>query len=176
MRQWKGLCHLFGFMHKCHPSPWKSLFPHPKITILDRDRIVNKYPKNTQKRSWLFFPSMTSKQVSHSNKQEKNLINISFLLVIHISMLLVFWQLHLKVLKISKLKKPHTQIISYFFFKDINKKISISVISLVITAHLFWKQNSFFKEQSSLLGKEKQIMKSSMWSILHRHGSENIYA
>lgn len=102
MWQWKGLCHLFGFMHKCHPSLRKSLFPHPKITILDRDWIVNKYPKNTQKRSWLFFPSMTSKQVSHSNKQEKNLINISFLLVIHISMLLVFWQLHLKVLKISK--------------------------------------------------------------------------
>lgn len=97
-----------------------------------------------------FSPSITAKQVSHSNKQEKNLMNSSFLLIIHISILLFFWQLHLKVLKTAKpppkktKPKPKTNqkthpTISYFFFKDITKKISISIISLVITAHLFWK-------------------------------------
>lgn len=106
--KWKGLSHLFGFMYKCHPSLQKSLFPHPKITILNTDWIVNKYPKNTQKRIWVFSPSITSKQVSHNNKQEKSLINISFLLTIHISMPLFFWQLHLKVLEIAK-RKPKIQ-------------------------------------------------------------------
>lgn len=78
MWQWKGLCHLFGFTHKCHLG---NHFSHTPNCILERHWIANKYPKSTQNRSWLFFPSVTTKEgkLQHFNRQEKNLINISLL-------------------------------------------------------------------------------------------------
>lgn len=95
--------------------------PTPQITILYRCWIVNKYPKSTQKRSCSFSPSATMKagEPQNFNRPEKILINISLLLFICISILCLFWQLHLRGPKISKQKKKKD---IYYFFKDITKK------------------------------------------------------